>query len=527
MPPKNNATQQSKLISKSTNKIILPEKPSLIRPGPEDFAFSRLLPYVCFMWPHYKPSWFHREIARKLEAVERGEIKRLMISLHPRAGKSMLTAEFFTSWWIGRNPDKEVIFCTYNQRLADDVGGKVRNLIADPSYQDVFPNVTLDPSVAAKNKFNIFHSRMSERIRPGTYQATGIDGTVTGRGAHLFIIDDPYKNRQEADSEAVRKQVKDFYLSTALTRLYPGAAVVLIMTRWHEADLSGFVLSEHKHEGWEQLIFPAIDEDNRPLWPERYSLDHYLNIKRSLGSREWNSLFQGQPLVESGNIFKREWFKLLPYDQGKLPEFILLFQSLDCGFKDQDDNDYTASITVGVFSPKDHFKDDSLPEFGILIIDCWHDRLSFPDLRRVASQDFEYVYGQNDKEVDFLLVEDKAAGISLIQELRFTGIKCLSYNPGRMDKRSRAHSVSHLVELGYVWVPESSRTKGQIMDKFSAFLAEVLAFDRGAHDDFVDAFVQALRYCSDRGYVRTPELVTRLEDDFAVSPPTTENPYAV
>ena len=193
-------------------------------PSAEDFAFSRLIAYAAYQWPGYRDAAHHRLIARHLEAVERGEITRLMITMPPRHGKSMLASEYFPAWYLGRNPDHYVIAATYAQELADDFGRKVRDQINDPGYQAIFPGVRLKTDSTSAKRFHV-SSAPADTIttgQDGAYFAVGVGGPLTGRGAHLLLIDDPVKNREEAESEIVRKKTKDWYTSTAYTRLMPG-----------------------------------------------------------------------------------------------------------------------------------------------------------------------------------------------------------------------------------------------------------------------------------------------------------------
>lgn len=198
-------------------------------PSAEDFAFSRLIAYAAYQWPSYRDAHHHRLIARHLEAVERGDIKRLMITMPPRHGKSMLASEFFPAWYLGRNPDHYVVAATYAQELADDFGRKVRNQIADPSYAAIFPGVGLKSDSTSSRRFHVTQPLDSFSTgQNGAYFAVGVGGPLTGRGAHLLLIDDPVKNREDAESEVIRKKTKDWYTSTAYTRLMPGGRIVLI-----------------------------------------------------------------------------------------------------------------------------------------------------------------------------------------------------------------------------------------------------------------------------------------------------------
>lgn len=205
-----------------------PSPPRFV-PTPEDAAFSRLIAYAAYQWPGYQDAAHHRLIARTLEDVERGRIKRLMIQMPPRHGKSMLASEFFPAWYLGRNPSHYVIAATYAQDLADDFGRKVRNQIVDPSFRAVFPGVTVKDDSSAVKRFHVSAPMDAFSTgQDGAYFAVGVGGPLTGRGAHLLLIDDPVKNREEADSEVIRKRARDWYTSTAYTRLMPGGSIVVI-----------------------------------------------------------------------------------------------------------------------------------------------------------------------------------------------------------------------------------------------------------------------------------------------------------
>src|SRR5690606_19734468 len=266
--------------------------------------------YAAYQWPGYRDAAHHRLIARHLEAVERGEIKRLMITMPPRHGKSMLASELFPAWYLGRNPDHYVVTATYAQELADDFGRKVKNQIEDPAYQAICPGVGLADDSKSAKRFHIegsaggFEHSTTQR---GAFYAVGVGGPLTGRGAHLLLIDDPVKNREDADSEVIRRKTMDWYTSTAYTRLMPGGRIVIIQTRWHEADLSGWLQDGHQDEGWTLLKLPASVNDGAPLWPEHYPLEALERIKRALPARDWSALYQQRPQPDEGNFFKRDW----------------------------------------------------------------------------------------------------------------------------------------------------------------------------------------------------------------------------
>jgi len=243
-----------------------------------------------------------------LEKVERGELKRLMVFMPPRHGKSEICSIQFPAWYLGKNPSREVICSSYSADLAVEFGRKTRNLFASPEYQNVFKNTTLAEDSKAAGNWNTNIG--------GSYKATGAGGAITGKGADIFLIDDPVKNREEAESEVVRQSKWDWYRSTARTRLNPGAAIVFVVTRWHDADLAGMILQNDVNHEWTVLSIPAIadhDEEFRKtgeaLWPAQYPVSELMSIKTDVGVYEWSSLYQQQPISSELQEFKNHWFR--------------------------------------------------------------------------------------------------------------------------------------------------------------------------------------------------------------------------
>lgn len=266
-----------------------------------DDAIARLLPFAAYTHPRWETGAHHRRICDALEAVERGECKRLAIFAPPRHTKSELASRRFPAWYFGRHPDRQVIACSYNDDLATDIGRDVRNLVADQYYRNIFPGVTLAADSAAAGRWHTSQG--------GVYVSTGVGGTITGRGAHLGIIDDPIKNREEADSERVRENIWKWYTSTFYTRLMPDAAIVLMLTRWHEDDLASRALAS---EQWTVLELPAIanegTDNEQALWPEWYPLERLREIRKVLPPRDWSALYQQRPRAEQGSYCQRSWF---------------------------------------------------------------------------------------------------------------------------------------------------------------------------------------------------------------------------
>lgn len=423
-------------------------------------ARKSLIAFARLTHPNYNPSWHHRLLAAKLEGVVRGEIKRLIISMPPRHGKTELASLRFAPWYLGLNPTKNIIQATYAAEFAEENGRKARAIVGSDVYSQIF-NVSLAKDSKAVSRW--------QTDQQGSYYAVGVGGPLTGRGANILLIDDPHKNRQEAESSVMRERVWDWFASTAYTRLEDNGAVIVIMTRWHEDDLVGRLL--RSEEQWEVVSLPAIAEENEEyrlsgeaLWPEKYNVDALSNIRTTIGSREWTSLYQQRPAAAEGEIFKREWWRYyaeLPY------RFTYILQSWDTAFKTKQENDYSVCTTWGV------------TDSGFYIIDRWKQRIEFPELKRAVTQ------LANEHKPNLIVIEDKASGQSLIQELqRETHLPIKAIKIDR-DKVARAYAVTPTIEAGNVYLPAS---KEWVRD----FVDTLAAFPNGVHDDDVDSTTQAL-----------------------------------
>lgn len=424
-------------------------------PTPEDYAFSRLIAYAAYQWPGYKDAAHHRLIARKLEEVERGTCRRLMIFMPPRHGKSMLASEFFPAWYLGRNPDHYVIASTYAQELADDFGRKVKSQIQDPAFGAVFPGVTLAQDSHSVKRFHVDGGIEVGTAQRGAYYAVGAGGALTGRGAHLLLIDDPVKNREEADSETVRRRLKDWYKSTAYTRLMPGARVVIIQTRWHEDDLSGWLLEDAQHEKWDVLSLKAIDGD-QALWPEQYPIPELERIKASIGPREWSALYQQEPSSEEGTFFKREWFK-----EWKTKPELHIYGTSDYAVTDGG-GDYTVHRVWGVAPNGDLYRLDGWR--GQTSADKWVEA----KLDLMARHKPFAWFGEAG-------VIQKAIEPMLTRRMRERRVFCrLEWLPSISDKPTRARGFQSRAAMGAVYVEPG------------ADIEEFIRFPAGKNDDDVD-----------------------------------------
>jgi predicted phage terminase large subunit-like protein len=421
--------------------------------------------YVAALWPQFLFAPHLNLIISKLEAVERGEITRLMIFMPPRHGKSLIASTIYPAWYLGRNPNRSVIFASYGQALSDDYGRQVRNLLADPLHQAIFSACRLSEDSAAAHRFNTTEG--------GAYFAVGRGGPVTGRGADLLILDDLLKGWSEANSETVRHDVHNWYLSDAYTRLAPGGRVVLIGTRWHQDDLAGRLLASSSGEHWDVLSLPAIAEEDESfrrkgeaLWPERYPLS-VLEKSRAESERVFVCLYQQRPTAVEGAIFKRDWWQF--YRPPVVGPFIRITQSWDTAFKTGEENDYSVCTTWGV------------TENAFILLHLCRVKVEFPELKRIMTSLAEQ---WNPHEI---LIEDCGSGPSIIQELRSS--TRLPIKPVRPygDKQSRAHAVTPAIQGGQAFLPE---TASWLPD----FLDEMSSFPDGLHDDIVDSTSQALNY---------------------------------
>lgn len=431
-----------------------------------DLIFSRLLPFAVWSWPSYQVAQHHRRIAAALERVERGEINRLIINMPPRHGKSMLASEYFPAWYLGRNPDRYVIHCTYAQDFADDMGRKVRNLMSQPAFESIFGvGIRADSSSARR-----FHTTES-----GVYVAVGAGGPITGRGAHLLLIDDPIKGRADAESQALRKRLKDWYGSVAYTRLMPNSAVVIIQTRWHEDDLSGWLLQEHPDEHWTVLNLPAIGDDGSALWPAAYPLGRLEQIRRAIGTRDFEALYQQRPSPGEGGIIKRGWWQY--YSTRVSPErleyvgFDELIQSWDLAFKDTSNSDFVCGQVWGRKGP------------DAWLLDQVCERMSFTGtIKAIRDMTARWPKARP------ILIEDKANGPAAMSVLRTEIAGIVPVDPGNASKESRVHAVTPMIEAGNVYLPSKALGLGWL----DPFIEQSAAFPAGANDDMVDAMSQAL-----------------------------------
>lgn len=418
-------------------------------------ARAGLIEFTKYTNPAYVAAPHHELIAAKLEAVERGEIKRLMIMMPPRHGKSELASRRFPAFFTGRNEGKQIIAASYNSDLANDFGREVRNIVSSSEFRALFDTTLSQDSQAA----NRWHTD-----KGGMYVAAGVGTAITGRGADILLIDDPFKDREEADSELRRQRVWDWYTSTAYTRLMPGGAVVVINTRWHDDDLSGKLLEEQEKGGdqWDVLSLPAISLDNEPLWPEWYPLERLEQIRSVLPARDWNALYQQNPIPDDGDYFKADWFG----EYEELPENLTTYGASDYAVTDGG-GDFTEHGVIGVDANK-----------NIYIKDWWK--------KQAASNVWI------DSQCDLIVKHEPLCWFGetgpirrsiepfLMQRMQSREAYCrVEWLASISDKPTRARPIQAMASMGKVFLPKNAPWKADLLN-------QLLRFPAGKYDDGVD-----------------------------------------
>jgi len=449
-------------------------------------ARKSLIPFAGFFYTYLQIKkiqwgWFHLEIAEALEKLIRGDITRLMIFMPPQNGKSTLTTKTLPAWALGLHPDWNVISTSYSLQLALDHSRITRDIVNDPIYKRIFPEMILKEDVQSAHFW--------KTNQGGGLLAAGRGGSITGHGTDLLIIDDPLKDEKEARSKLIRDRCDEWYKTTAYSRLRPGGRVVLIQTRWNMDDQAGRLvdrMTDADNDQWTILSFPAIAdgrdrrETGEALWPSMYPLPVLERKRAVLSPYHWNALYQQTPIADEGGIFRLEWFTNANRYNGDRPEQMRVVQSWDTAFKTGQENDYSVCTTWGDSGGKKY------------LLDVYKRRVTYPQLKADAKALFEKYKPSG------ILIEDKASGQSLIQDLRQTAALPVIARKPVSDKQARASAVSDMFAAGQVVLPQSAPW-------LSDFIYELTSFPNGIHDDQVDSVSQALEYL--RGGSRSGSLL--------------------
>ena len=443
---------------------------------------EKFIKFVERVWPTFISGAHHKRMAEAFERVANGTCKRLIINMPPRHTKSEFASYLLPAWFLGKFPHKKVIQTSHTAELAVGFGRKVRNLVDSEVYNNIFPNLALQADSKAAGRWNT--------SKGGDYFAIGVGGAVTGKGADVLIIDDPHSEQEAAmaaSNPEVYDKVYEWYTSGPRQRLQPGGAIVIVMTRWAQRDLTGQVLksaAQRSGEEWEVIEFPAILPSGNPLWPQFWSIEELSALREELPNSKWQAQYQQNPVGNESAIVKRDWWKWWEKDDPPVCDYIL--QSWDTAFEKTQRADYSAGTTWGIFACEE---DNFAP--NIILLNTYKKRVEFPDLKRDVMREY------NEYEPDSLIVEKKASGAPLIYDLRAMGIPVQEYTPGKgQDKIARLNSVSDIIASGKVWVPQT-RWAEELVD-------EVAAFPSGEHDDLVDATTLALMRFRQGGFLRLP-----------------------
>jgi predicted phage terminase large subunit-like protein len=463
----------------TVSSISLAEYRAMVRTDFNTFvhrSFCELNPSVRFM-----PTWHNELIASKLQACLRGQVKRLIINVPPRSLKSMQAAVALPAFALGHNPSVQIICASYGQDLANKHSLDCRHLLSSSWYRTLFPNTRLSPQKQSLQEF--------VTTQNGFRLATSVGGVLTGRGADIIIIDDPLKP-DEAVSESQRKAANEWYDHTLYSRLNDKrtGCIIIIMQRLHEDDLVGHVLEQ---EQWEHVRLPSIAEEEEThmirsffgtrtvhraageaLHPEREPLEVLQHIRCTIGEYNFAGQYQQQPAPLGGGMVKAEWFKF--YAPGEQPsKFEIVFQSWDTANKNTELSDYSVCTTWGFKRKK------------LYLLHVYRKRLEFPELKRaIVSWASRY-------HVSNILIEDKASGTALIQDLIRDGVSGVTKYEPTMDKIMRLHSVSSTIENGFVYLPQQA-------DWLAEYMHELTSFPYTKHDDQADSTSQALDWVKTR-----------------------------
>lgn len=449
-------------------------------------ARRNIIHFARFIFPKYKAEWFHFLIAERLERAFSGEEPRQMIFIHPRAGKSLLCSQIGPAWFMGKHPGKKMIGATYGLTLSEEMGREARKYVMDEDYAKVFPDAQLSVDVTRKTDWRVKHKGGLE----SQYFGTSVSGVITGKGAHVLLIDDPVKSREKVMSETERNRAWNWYITDAKSRLEEqDSAVIVIQTRWHEDDLSGRMIEHDGEDVWQILHLPAISEKKevyklynedyikelgtdtivrepgKPLYPKKYPLQRYFEIQRD-DPIFFDALYQQNPCVETGVVFRRDSLHVVNEDD--VPEPVLTLQSWDTSQTVNSGSDYSARASF------------SYDGFTLYLTHIFKQKMMYPDLKEAALDAYD------EERPDFVLVELKSNGVELVNDLSQTFMPVEGVHVNNENKKIRALSISSAVANGRVRIVQGPWT--------ASFITSLVKFPNATHDDDVDAFVQGVRW---------------------------------
>jgi len=436
------------------------------------------LAFIAALDGNYKFGTHLKRLGALLMQVEQGHKDRVAVSMAPRMGKSQMISIYYPAWYLGRHPDHKVIVASHTAELAVDMARKVRNLMQTAEYRQVFPKTSIAADAKAAGKWNTSQG--------GEYFAIGTGGALAGRGADLIIVDDPLSEQDiKAGNTDSLDTTYEWFRAGLRTRLMPGGRICILHTRWHQRDLIGRLIKDAAlnpdGDQYEIFEFPAILNADQPedhpenppksLWPEQWSLDSLLRTRASMPAWQWNAQYMQNPTAADSAIIKREWIKWWQHDAPPKVDFIV--QAYDTALTTKTRSDFSVCHTWGVFF---HEEDNST---NAILLNRVKGKWEFPELKQMALEQYQ------EWEPDSVIVEAKASGQPLIDEMRRSGIFVQDFSPGKgQDKLARLNAVADMFSAGHVWFPETSWAQETV--------EEIIAFPAAEHDDEVDACTLAL-----------------------------------
>ena len=459
--------------------------------------------FVRHVTPNFVEGPHLRQLSEVFHRIDRGESVRVIVNIAPRHGKSEHISVRFPAWYLGKNPTKQIIQASCNLTLVEKLGQAVKDIIAKPEYNEIFPDFRLSTDTKAKTKFKTQSG--------GYYFATSTTATAVGFGADVLILDDPHGEQSSigSDKASVMPSKENFdqvwnWFTQVRARLQPGGSILIVMQRWSPFDMTGRIIermrTDPNAEQYEVIEFPAllmeedeagdplVDENGDPvwksLWPEFWKVEELLKIKNTMIKWRWNAQYMQNPLMETSSIVPRERWKCWGMDKDgeidyelKPPICSYIIQTWDTAFSADTRSDYSAVTTWGVFDTTD---ENGSRRNGIILLDAWRGQVDFPALKKRAKEKYQQW------KPDACIIEAKATGTPLIHELRQMGMSIQSYTPTWQtgDKMVRLNSVSPIFEQGFVYYPPREWA--------DAVIDEVALFPAADHDDYVDTVIMAM-----------------------------------
>lgn len=465
----------------------------------------------------FRDNWHISDICAHLEGVYHGTIKNLLINVPPGTSKSTLTSVMFPAWCWAQDAGKRFFGASYSESLSIRDAMLCRDIIQSDRYRKMFPHVAIKSDVNQKTHYGLTEG--------GWRLATSVGGRGTGMHPHFKIVDDPH-NVKQSESDVERQNALDWFDGTLSSRgLLLNAATVVIMQRLHAKDLTGHIMQSAGYKDWDHIVIPMRYEPHLPrartslgfrdprksegelLWPDLLPESKVQATEAVLGSYRTAGQLQQRPSPAGGGILVTAHFQLWPA-AAPLPDLHFIIQSYDTAFTEDTQNDPTACTVWGIFYKK---LEDGEQVRCVLLLDAWQEWLKYPALRKRLTDDWTVKYGgvKGDpvhpaRRADVLLIEEKGSGISVIQELRRTGVPVHCYNPGRASKTQRAQVASAVLETDCVYLIESKKDPGQPVTWARDLVKQCEDFPNGENDDLVDTTTQALIYINHSELIHLP-----------------------